>query len=438
MSKTKYIKIEKPKILKNRILLSKLYLSRSLKKYFRSRFFFAEYDKDIQNVSTSILEIPVISNILPLAWAEGANIYVEELDKRYSESLNRIKLVMKGWYPKLSFSTDINVEEIVSNSSTSEGNELGLLFSGGIDSTSSYIRHKNKKPNLIMVWGADIPLDRKEFWMGVKKKYKKFANQENMKISFIKTNMRQFMNEKLLTIKFGSYLTASDWWGALHHGVGLLGLCAPIAVSEQIGTILIPSSHTRELFEYRWGSHPLIDNQMSWANTKVIHDGYDLSRQEKIRYVLKDRIRNSKRYPPLRVCWSQFRDFNCGKCEKCSRTIAGLVLENIDPNKCGFNIESGFFNFLRQLFIEGKFSLSPGKVFLWKDIQRQIPKVMKHNLYGCKEFFTWFRGFNISRIETQENTTIVQRLLNISKKLPEPAQDVILQLYLKILEREEH
>lgn len=434
MSKTKYIKIEKPKILKNRLLLSKFCASKSLKKYFQSRFFFAEYDKDIQNVSTSVLEIPVVSNIIPLAWAVGANIYVEELDKRYLESLNRIKSVMKGWYPNLSFSTDINVEEIVPNNSAIEGHRLGLLFSGGIDSTSSYIRHKNKKPNLIMVWGADIPLNRKEFWRDVKKKCKDFVDQENMKISFIKTNMRQFINERLLTMKFGRYLTASDWWGALHHGVGLLGLCAPIAVSEQIGTILIPSSHTRELSEYRWGSHPLIDNEMSWANTKVVHDGYDLSRQKKIRYVLKNYIRNSKRYPPLRVCWSQFRDFNCGKCEKCSRTIAGLVLEKIDPNECGFNIESGFFDFLKQQFIERRFSLSPGKAFLWRDIQRQIPKVMKHNLCGCKDFFTWLRGFNISRIETQKNNTIVQRLLNISKKLPEPAQDVILQLYLKILE----
>lgn len=423
------IKIEELKILENRLVLFKLSYPKKIKKYFLSNFFWVKYDEDMHDVSKSILDIPAVSNILPLAWAIGANIYVKELDKRYLESVNRITSVMKRWYPKLSFSTNIDVEKTVSNSFAGEG--YGLLFSGGIDSTTSYIRNKNKKPDLIMVWGADIRLDREEFWRKVKKKYKDFADQENVKLNFIKTNMRQFINERLLTMEFGRYLTDSSWWGALHHGIGLLGLCAPITVTKHIKTILSPASHTRELFEYRWGSHPLIDNQMSWAGVKVVHDSYDLSRQEKIRCVLKDYIRNSKRYPLLRVCWSQFRDFNCGKCEKCLRTVAGLVLENIDPNKCGFNIDSNFFDFLKQNFIERRFTLSPGKVFLWKGIQRYIPKTMDHNLYGCKEFFEWFKDFDVTENVPKRNVNIRQCLLRIYYKLPENVQSARVEKWLK-------
>lgn len=41
---------------------------------------------------------------------------------------------------------------------------MGLLFSGGVDSLASYIRHREKKPNLIMIWGADIPISQEGFW----------------------------------------------------------------------------------------------------------------------------------------------------------------------------------------------------------------------------------------------------------------------------------
>lgn len=184
--------------------------------------------------------------------------------------------------------------------------------------------------------------------------------------------------------------------GGFHHGIALLGLSATVTVVENIGTMLIAATYTQE-FKYPWGSHPLIDNELSWADVKVVHNGYQLSRQEKIRYVLKDYIRNNKRYPLLRSCWIQFRDFNCSKCEICCRTITSLVLENIDPNKCGFNVDNGFFDFLKENFSKGRDRFIQGEdwVCMWNDIQRHIPKKMRHNLFNSKEFFRWFRDLDV-------------------------------------------
>lgn len=425
MSKAKYIKIEQLKIRENQLLLFKLSFSREVRKYFSSNLFYVEYDTDVHNVNKTILQIPVISNVVPIAWAIGADIHVKELDEAYLECLNKIKPVMLKWYPNLPFSTNIEVDNIVSNNFGNKG--YGLLFSGGLDSTVSYIRHKEKKPNLIMVWGADIRLDRERFWRKIKNQYKDFADKENVKINLVKTNMRQFMNEALLNIKFGRYLTDSSWWSAIHHGIGLLGLCAPISVPEHMGAILIASSHTPELLEYPWGSHPLIDNNVSWADVKVVHDGYDLSRQDKIR-CLKSYIRKCNRYPRVRVCWSQYHISNCGRCEKCSRTITGLVLENIDPNKCGFNISSDFFNFLKQNFVKRRFDLSRDRVLFWRDIQRHIPKQMGHNLYDCREFFRWFKDFEISEVEKRDIINIREHLIYLFYQLPENMQRAILRL----------
>jgi len=141
-SKSKYIRIEEPRILKNRLLLSKISCSGSIEKYFQQELFYVEYGSDIQSVSTSILQIPVFSNIITVAWAVGADVYVQELDRSYLESLNKIKLVLKKWYPRFPFSTHIYVEKIVSNKFSNQ--KYGLLFSGGVDSTTSYIRQKKK------------------------------------------------------------------------------------------------------------------------------------------------------------------------------------------------------------------------------------------------------------------------------------------------------
>jgi len=123
----KYIKMEELKVIKNRLLLFKLSYSKNVKKYFLNDLFYAEYDEDIRNASKSILQVLFVSNLINVAWAIDA---------------------------------DIHVEKVVSNSFSDKG--YGLLFSGRIDSATSYIRHKNKKPNLIKVWGADIPLTEKD------------------------------------------------------------------------------------------------------------------------------------------------------------------------------------------------------------------------------------------------------------------------------------
>jgi len=425
-SKSKYIKIEELRVLRNRILLSKISYSRNIEKYFQQELFRVEYDSDVQNVSESILQIPVFSNIITVAWAVGADVYVKELDRSYLESLNKIKSVMKRWYPKLSFSTDIHVENIVSNKFSNRG--YGMLFSGGIDSTASYIRHKKQKPILIMVWGADVPLAEEEFWRKVKNKYKDFARQEDIQITFIKTNLRTFINEGPLNVDFGRYL-AGSWWGGFHHGIGLLGICSPLTVVKHIGTLLIAASHSRE-YNYPWGSHPLIDNKLSWADVKIVHDGFELSRQEKIRHVLKNYIKGNRDYPLLRVCHSQFREFNCNKCEKCCRTITGLILENIDPNKCGFDINPNFFDTLKRELIEGKFIQNESDAFMWNDIQRHIPKTIKNNTYNSKWFFNWFREFVAARACACAVARKLRRraLAYIYYKLPKIARKAIAKL----------
>jgi len=376
--------------------------SKDINKYFLTDRFYIEYEKDITNVGKSILYIPIVSNIITAAWAIGADIFVEELDETFLNSLNKIKTVYKQWYPQFSFSTNIDVKDIVSNQFKGDG--FGLFFSGGVDSLASFIRHKAKSPDLFVVWGADIPLSEDIFWAKIKSRIISFANREGVKVDFIKTNMQQVLNQGLLARNFG----LKGWWGPVAHGLMLLGLGAPLTVINRIGTIFIASTHTKD-FKASWGSHPSIDNNVQWADVHILHDGYDLSRHEKIRYLTL----HQDYLPYLRACYSSRAYFNCGHCEKCLRTMTALILEGVNPANYSFNININekFYLNVKNCFLKGRLRLGEDEVFMWTDIQNHIPEELKNDLHGSKEFFRWFRKFDLSKYKTNN----LQRFLWINK-----------------------
>ena len=398
---TPYIKISNITASNNK-LVAKLFSSENISKFFLTDKFVVEYDKSIEDVDKSILAIPIISIVIPIAWATGADVYIEKLDRSYLNSLNKIEQVFKGWFPQFSFSGKIHVQNVISNKFNNKG--YALLFTGGVDSLTSYIRNKDKQPTLISIRGADIPLNEYKFWNTVKGKLLDFAAVEGVNVQFIKTNIRAIPNESLLTSEYG----IESWWGRVSHGLMLLGLCAPLT-TEEIGITYIAASHAKK-FKKPWGSDPLVDNNVSWADVKIIHDGYELSRQEKIK-----KLKHNPHYLSyLRVCWSQYKEYNCGYCEKCLRTIVGLILENIDPEVCNFNIKNDILNLVQIYLIYGTFDLKDSGIFMWQDIQEHIPVAIVDSevsrRYESEKFFTWFKNFDFSNYKYNENYNMKEDL----------------------------
>jgi 7-cyano-7-deazaguanine synthase in queuosine biosynthesis len=401
----KYIKIEDLSLQKNRILV-RLSCSKNIQKYLMSNTLYIEYDKNIDEVPDSILQIPAVSGIVTLAWLTGADVYVKELDAAYLDSLQRIRIAMKGMYPEFPFS-EIYVDKIVLNEFNNEG--YGLLFSGGLDSVTSYIRHRDKKPSLIHCFVRE-----RQFKTNINHLIN-FSKEEDVTIEVIKTNIYDILHALLISTQFGI-----DWWPNVAHAIVLTGLSAPLAQKSDIGTLLIASSHTQE-FGYPWGTDPSIANNIRWADVHVVHDGYGLSRQQKIRHVLKNYIAGPDGDKVLKVLTVEFAcesSAACGKCAKCVssdgcikclRNIAGLALEGIDPKLCGFNVDLETFEFIKQNFIgnncikskilirtETNILGKADQLFFWKDIQKQIPEAIEYDLYDSKKFFQWFKNFDIT------------------------------------------
>lgn len=425
----KYIRIEKIEIKKKKILKWYFSKSQNVNKYFLKNNPYIVYDEEIDESPASILNIPAISSIIMLSWHIGADVYVDEIDKTYLESLKNIKTVMERWYPKLPFS-NIRAEKIITNNFSNDN--YGMLFSGGIDSMDTYIRNRNNKPNLIH---CNI---RTEHFKSNKDHIRNFAEKEKVKLNFVNTNIMDSINEYLLTAKFGI-----SWFGQIIFGMLFTSLCAPITNVNKIKSLLIASSLTEE-FKHPWGSHPELDNKIAWNGCYVFHDGFEFSRQEKIKnihsYIKNNKTSSDHILKTLALvpdhCITErlinksgekcgkCKDFLNDDCEKCLRNIAGLALEGINPNECGFNIDKDIFNLIKMKIIEcqlykrklliptkGELISNQSELFFWDDIQKNISeKCFDYNIHNSRDFFKWLKDFNLSEYNTKIKISDLPRL----------------------------
>ena len=381
-------------------LISTINAPKNLRKYFISSELFVYYNTNL-SADISILNIPLISTILPLAWLTKTDIKVEKLDKKYFESMNIIKHEFNRIFPRGRFTTKIIVDDLVENKTNSQ--ETAMLFSGGIDSTYTLIKNINLKPRLIMFHGfLSFHLDPtfKQYGEMLKKTYSDFAKQEGLSINFIDSNTSNILNKTRIAHDFHRILRGTNLWLGLQEPLVLLGLPAPLSIGR-FNRLLIAASAdpSHDYYKHPEASQPLIDEKFAWADLRVMHDGF-IHRFAKLN-LIKEYL-EQKDYqitvcndpPPNRL--------NCSACEKCFRTIAPMVLIGIDPNNCGFEVNSLTFKKMRFL-LENKKIKELEIDRHWIKLRNLIPSEFQTDLYGSRDFFVWLKSLNINSIQETRN-----------------------------------
>jgi hypothetical protein len=403
----------------------------NIEKFFKDKRFNVKYDININNIPDSILVIPLLSNILPVAWFSGVNVFVEEIDEKFYNIIPNIQAGFKNLYPKLKIEGKLIAKKIIKND-MKESDKSAQLFSGGIDSLATYIRRIGEKPNLVTIWGADVNLNDKDSWEKVKNYNIKIANKLETQVFFIKSNFTLILNTRALGEEYGHLINGFHWWAGVQHGFGLVGLCSPITYEKEISTFYIPASDTAE-FNNPWGSHPSIDNEIKWANTEVVHESYDLSRQGKI-HLISNFIKKYKDDLQFRVCWqANHNGGNCSKCEKCCRTIVGLLVEDIDPNFHGFKVTEDFFSIVKNNITKGFWAYDT--IPYWKDIQKMIPLNIRIVDGRNRDFLFWLKNYNLEKhnkpsFHTKIIKSIVRILPVFSKKFIKKIIGLKILIYL--------
>lgn len=311
-------------------------------KYFKlEESFIIEYSKNIDNVPPNVAIVPLLCNILPIAWVFDAEIIINEIDKDFYEGIEDFKQGYKDMYPMLDFRGKINCKKLIENRQEGSDN-CATFFSGGVDAYQTLISHIDERPDLITVWGADITFEDEKGWNLVNKHITKIADENDLEYVSIKSSFRRVINDEELD-KYLSQTMKESWWHGFQHGIGLLGHVAPYAYQYKIKTVYFASSFTAaDKGKITCASDPSIDNFVKFSDCHVIHDGYDFSRQDKIHRIC-EYVKKTRKNIQLRVCWISNGGSNCCHCEKCYRTILGIIAEKENPSEYGFNYSDDDF-----------------------------------------------------------------------------------------------
>jgi hypothetical protein len=179
---------------------------------------------------------------------------------------------------------------------------VGAFFSGGVDSWAALLSDPDIT-DLIYVHGFDIPLEQNAASVSVERLLGATAERLGKRLRVVRTNMRTVVD-------------ASIGW-EVGHGPGLAAVAlmmAPLCERVTIGSTSTYGALTAR------ASHPLHDHLWSTESCRIEHHGAHMTRAEKVELLAS----HQKALDVLRVCWADVNAYNCGRCEKCIRTMVPL------------------------------------------------------------------------------------------------------------------
>lgn len=372
--------------------------SSGLSKYFSGKPFVIEYQEDVTSVPDSIAAIPFVCNVLPIIWLTDSELVLDELDKAFFECIPEVRKGYETMFPESTFAGKLVVKQIA-NTDVAQTDKCALMFSGGLDAVSSLVTHLNEKPDLISVWGSDIAFDNTDAWNAVYKGIAEYSNRFDLDEKIIRSRFRDFDCEDSLNRDFSKQLK-DGWWHGIKHALALIGHVAPLSYLNGYSRLYIASSNCPVDGLIRIASSPLTDNHIRFVSCTVVHDGYENSRQDKVHNVVHF-CNNTNNKISLHVCWESQQGGNCCKCEKCYRTMAGILAEGSDPVDYGFLYATETVPLMRDYLIGFK-KLKPDVAqrhwsHIYKGVKENIKTIRKHPYW---KHIRWIIKADFSHPET--------------------------------------
>lgn len=360
------------------------------KKLFNRNFIFVEFDFDVTEIPESILVLPFLANMLPIAWISNSVLWVKEVDRTFYKSQFFIKKGFEEMYPQYRFGGTFVPAKLVDNSYKVRRESL-VLFSGGVDANTTFIRTVDTNPMLLNIYGwFDESAEKNDVCDGDKRDINSFATNFCVDSTFVKSNFGTLVNNVIFNKRYKKAL-GKEFWGGFQHGIVFISIASVVAFYYGIKNIYIASSNTFG-FNKPWGSDPRIDSSFEFATIgKVFHDGYELSRQDKIK-VIVDYQRTKNEKFPIRVC--SFNDKNCRECEKCFRTTVELIAEGVDLSDYDLNVDGDLLEHWKNVFKKTLYCFPVWfeDHYYWYETRKR----MKENYDNITEktFVDWFLNYD--------------------------------------------
>ena len=375
-------------VVKNNDRIQIKYYSQGLEKYIDDSVIpFYSYGVSIKNVPKSIAVIPFICNILPICFVLDFTISVDELDKEFYDCINDYRKAYQKMIPMIEFKGNVKAKKLVDNK-LSNNTLTCLMFSGGIDATSSLVMNEKQISDCVTIWGADVKYNNEDGWTKMYGSVNSIIKKFNKRSQIIRTNMREYINENELTKVVAN--SNDGWWHGFQHGISLLGAVAPLAFIRGYNKIIIASSFTKE-FQPICASDPRTDNCFRFANVTTKHDGFEYDRCKKVENIYKWVNKNDTSLD-VHVCWESISGTNCGHCEKCLRSYLNCRAMGYDGTRLGI-IPSISMGKIKR-FYKNKLSITENKDYALKSISNHLRETYHDKRMPSD--IKWLANFDLS------------------------------------------
>lgn len=414
------------------VLRAKITCSPDLRMFFSGEDFLVEYDTSIDDVPDSILVLPVLAQVCPVAWTQNADVRVPTVDSRFAASLLDVRDTLMQLYPKFVLGGNLRYKELEERNPAGEFEETGLLFTGGVDSTYSFIQHRDEDPALITIQGWTVVDVEFEKWNGLKGHVEAFGTDHGADNYFVRSNRHSLFNVGMLKAQCEPYVDGA-WYSSVGHGVGLLGMCAPLAYANGIGDLYMAATHWNGI-SLPWGSNPSIVENVAWAGTRCHHDGYEITRQERLEAVA-DYVREENPGLELRTCNETVAE-NCGDCEKCYRTAVGMFVAGLDPSDHGYPLDVDSFDEIPRKFERREWPVGNDERIMWEDLQTRVSPDVNDRYEEAQAFFDWMLTTDFSKYMHRPQGDVTTQLLQFAyRNAPDWTYDVMYPLYRYVKKR---
>jgi hypothetical protein len=190
------------------------------------------------------------------------------------------------------------------------GSRTAAFFTGGVDSFDTLLFEGRRLDALVYVQGFDIELADTALRCRVGESLRAAVVAAGKEFIEVESNLREFVR--------GCGLS---WIWA--HGACLAAVAH--LLSEEFGRVLISSTQSLEAPD-PWGSHPETDPLWSSRRIRIEHVGAERTREQKVEAIAGMEL--ARRH--LRVCYENRNGaYNCGRCEKCVRTMVALEVVGV-------------------------------------------------------------------------------------------------------------
>lgn len=252
--------------------------------------------------------------LLACIWLDEPLIIDGPVSARLLDNAERVKEVYRGWYPKLA---DIEVRAEVHELGPPAA-DAGCFFTRGVDSWYSVLNGIADAGSLDPPITTLLYSPSADFFAGRPSEAR--AQELRAASSALVREAAEQVGCPLVTIDSNvrALVEPHRSWGYTH---GALLASMGLALGSHLARVHIASTLQLDNL-VPLGSHPDLDPLWSTERTEIVHDGAEVDRTEKLRFLASHPVALKR----LKVCINLSPHTNCGVCAKCVRTMVGLRL----------------------------------------------------------------------------------------------------------------